>query len=135
MFECLSNDVLQHINEKLDAKSLCNLARVSKRFRNLINEEQRPWKALFPKHFTDTRYSIVLQHRQELEGDVHEGIPREQGLRSTLWGIQQGGGLPWQTGGPLLMPKLRSRIIDGNQQWYTVSRGGKENSGSGAAAC
>ena len=133
MLDCLSNDVLQHINENLDVKSLAKLARVGKRFRNLINEERRPWEKLFLKRFGDTRYSIVRSTVKSWKAAFKKEHLEDSDFGAPCGDFGKVADCPgdWR---PLLMPKLRLRIMDGKDQWYTVSRGGKENSGIGAAA-
>ena len=139
MLDCLSDDILQHINERLDVASLTELACVSKRFRNLIKEAppQRPWEEKFLRMAGAERHSIVRSTVKNWKAAA-----KEQYLKDKRFGVPTGrGGTPGDWGKVAdcqgdwrLMPNLRQRIIDGEPQYYTGSRGGKENAGIGAAA-
>ena len=142
MLDCLSNDTLQLINEKLDVASLTELACVSKRFRNVIKEAppQRPWEQEFLRKAGARRHSIVRSTvknwkaavAEEYRKDKRFGVAMGRGGTPGDWGKVADCTEDWR---PLLMPKIRMRIMpDDSQQWYIVSHGGKENSGSGAAA-
>ena len=78
--ETVSNDIICHITLFLDARSVCRLECVSKRFRNVLKESE--WKEIVWKRMCGF---VVIRKTLELEGPKELIVRKEEKERIGGW--------------------------------------------------